>query len=118
MPAKPPTPCRHYGCKALVSPSGYCEAHKQERTGWFKTSTRSSKERGYGNKWTKLRRLALMRDHGLCQVCLKNRQITAGQEIDHIVPKSAGGTDELANLQVICKPCHKAKTGRESNSLG
>lgn len=28
---------------------------------------------------------------------------------DHIVPRSAGGPDELANYQLMCSPCNKAK---------
>lgn len=34
-------------------------------------------------------------------------------EVDHIRPWSRGGTDEVWNLQALCKPCNRAK----SNSM-
>lgn len=35
------------------------------------------------------------------------------REVDHIVPKAQGGTDDDGNLQAINVLCHKAKTLRE-----
>lgn len=35
-------------------------------------------------------------------------------EVDHITPKASGGTDDPANLQGICKACHRAKTQDEA----
>lgn len=32
-------------------------------------------------------------------------------EVDHIKPWSQGGSDELWNLQALCKPCNRAKSG-------
>ncbi|WP_175611930.1 HNH endonuclease, partial [Escherichia coli] len=29
-----------------------------------------------------------------------------------IIPKGHGGTDAASNLQILCWPCHKAKTAR------
>jgi len=34
-------------------------------------------------------------------------------EVDHIIPKAKGGTDDMSNLQAINKECHKKKTARE-----
>jgi 5-methylcytosine-specific restriction protein A len=31
-------------------------------------------------------------------------------DVDHILPLSKGGTDTPGNVQVLCRPCHKAKT--------
>jgi len=30
-------------------------------------------------------------------------------DIDHILPKAHGGTDEASNLQILCRPCHVEK---------
>jgi hypothetical protein len=48
--------------------------------------------------------------------CAKCRQsFTAGHvEVDHKRPTVDGGSDDLTNLQVLCKPCHEAKTTREA----
>ncbi len=35
--------------------------------------------------------------------------------VDHIVPRWAGGTKDLSNLQVLCRPCNSAKGIRESS---
>jgi 5-methylcytosine-specific restriction endonuclease McrA len=37
-----------------------------------------------------------------------------GWELDHIVPLVDGGTHELANMQTLCRLCHRAKTVREA----
>lgn len=31
-------------------------------------------------------------------------------DLDHKIPKAHGGNDDLGNLQLLCKPCHKGKT--------
>lgn len=36
-------------------------------------------------------------------------------ELDHIVPLSEGGTNHVANLQVLCACCHAAKSHAERN---
>ena len=39
--------------------------------------------------------------------------LVRGWEVDHITPVSLGGSDDIGNLQLLCKECHKEKTGRE-----
>ena len=73
-------------------------------------SKESSKSRGYGAAWVKLRAVILRRDCGLCQVCLAKGRVTAGTQVDHIVSKAQGGTDDDDNLQTICRDCHATKT--------
>ena len=82
--------------------------------GWAATSTKSTTERGYGWAWQQLRRRILARDKGLCCVCGKAGRVTLASEVDHIVNKAEGGSDDEANLQSLCVPCHKAKTAGES----
>ena len=82
-------------------------------TGW-QHDRRSRQERGYGARWDKLRKLAMGRDDWLCQPCKREGKATPAREVDHIIPKSQGGTDDLSNLQGICPDCHKAKTAQES----
>lgn len=78
---------------------------------WSRTSRHA---RGYGTAWDKLRKRILARDKHLCQACLRAGRITAGNHVDHIKPKAKGGTDEEGNLEVLCRPCHEAKTTRDS----
>ena len=86
--------------------------------GWHKTSAAS---RGYDHCWQKTRERILMRDHGLCQICHRNRLITLATDVDHIISKAQGRRRRLAasviegddNLQALCKECHARKTAEE-----
>lgn len=82
--------------------------------GWAAQHTTSSTSRGYGYSWQKARLRVLLRDCGLCQTCLKVGRTTMATEVDHVVPKFEGGTDDPGNLSAICGPCHTAKTAEES----
>lgn len=49
-----------------------------------------------------------LRDRGICQYCtadLEDRQF----QIDHRIPRFAGGSDEDGNLLLSCVPCNVAK---------
>jgi 5-methylcytosine-specific restriction enzyme A len=80
---------------------------------WGATTRLSASDRGYGYAWQKLRAAILKRDKGLCQHCIKQGRSVVANEVDHIVPKHRGGTDDHANLQSLCIECHTAKTARE-----
>lgn len=72
-------------------------------------SNLSRHARGYGTAWDKLRAQILKRDQYLCQSCKKLGRIKSANQVDHVIPKDKGGTDEPSNLQSLCKPCHDAK---------
>jgi 5-methylcytosine-specific restriction protein A len=67
-------------------------------------------EQGYGWQWQKLRKLILIRDSYLCQVCLELGRPTPATQVDHIIPKASGGSDDPGNLRALCRPCHDLKT--------
>lgn len=48
---------------------------------------------------------------------MHNGRPTPARHVDHITPKSQGGTDEHDNLQSICIDCHKAKTAEEAATI-
>ena len=49
----------------------------------------------------------------LCQECLRHGRFVTGNDVDHIVPKALGGSDDMDNLQTLCRACHKQKTVAE-----
>lgn len=51
---------------------------------------------------------AKQRANGRCEKCSGDLKGTG--EVDHILPDALGGKPELANAQVLCRPCHKEKT--------
>jgi 5-methylcytosine-specific restriction protein A len=61
----------------------------------------------------KLRQEVLERDAFLCQFCLAQGVFTKATHVDHIKPKSQGGSNALTNLQALCKACHATKTATE-----
>jgi len=48
------------------------------------------------------------RDKGICKICERKIGFIDG-EIDHKIPKSRGGKDDLENLQWVCGACNKLK---------
>lgn len=66
-----------------------------------------------GGHWASIRRRVFQRDGHTCQVCLEihdPRDLRA----DHVIPRAQGGSDDLANLQTLCVPCHNAKTRNDN----
>jgi hypothetical protein len=61
----------------------------------------------------------LARDNWTCCSCGRStRQDGVLLEVDHILPRSRGGTDALDNLQTLCKKCHIGKSNRDATDLG
>lgn len=69
----------------------------------------SSCKRGYGSTWRKIR-LMILRGEPICRHC----QQAAATDVDHIIPRRAGGPDTQDNLQPLCHSCHSIKTQKES----
>lgn len=68
-------------------------------------------------EYKRLRPIVWARDKGLCQWPLFNGVCGgAGHQVDHIVPRSRGGRDILANLRVLCKRHHDRKTADEASA--
>lgn len=62
--------------------------------------------------WERLRRYVLVRDDYVCYVCGG----PGADAVDHVVPASRGGMDDLSNLRAIHEiPCHQRKTALEAN---
>ncbi|MGP1457932.1 MAG: HNH endonuclease [Treponema sp.] len=45
----------------------------------------------------------------VCKGCGKVFKTRAGCTIDHIVPRAFGGTNDRANLQILCEECNQRK---------
>lgn len=61
------------------------------------------------------------RDNYTCHYChLKcdcSHPYTTGLSIDHIIPKSKGGTDDPDNLVTACCSCNKKKRDKDYNEF-
>lgn len=57
------------------------------------------------------------RDNWKCVACGKTVEEGARLEVDHIVPRSKGGKDELSNFQTLCKECNIGKSNKNQTDL-
>lgn len=68
---------------------------------------------GYGYRWTKLRNAFIARHPVCCDPYGRHKdQVVPATQVDHIIPRSRGGTDDESNLQALCASCHSYKTVR------
>lgn len=119
-----PRPCAKPGCSSLSFGGGLCAKHRAEKEASAEKAPRqprasdvgrpSSHARGYTRQWRKAAR-ALTEEVGCCQQCgfVPVRGRKAQLIVDHIVPRAEGGSDERANLQVLCRSCHALKSHAE-----
>lgn len=102
-PVAPPRPCTFPGCPTLVG-SGRCVDHQPRRA--------SASERGYGAAWRR-KRAAHLRREPLCRECAGENRVTEATDVDHIISRARGGSEDDSNLQSLCHSHHSRKTARE-----
>ena len=80
----------------------------------------SSNARGYGAAWRKIRKAFLEYTAerqawhwACCVICLAQGRRVRATDVDHIVRRALGGTDDFDNLQALCHSCHSRKTAKE-----
>ena len=52
------------------------------------------------------KKIVYARDRGVCQCCGSSFSL----EYDHIIPFSCGGSSEMHNIQLLCRPCNRSKS--------
>lgn len=59
----------------------------------------------------------LRRDNFTCQLAIENVCVSRGNplpttelEVNHIIEVSDAGSDEMTNLETVCRPCHRRVT--------
>ncbi len=109
MPTKPMRACTVPGCPNPATMRGKCALHAAQTRAQQEANRPSAAQRGYDAHWRVIRAMFLKK-HPIC-ACGK-----PATEVDHIKPLAMGGGNEWANLQALCKPCHSAKTMRQSVS--
>ena len=59
----------------------------------------------YANMFNRDMRKVLINAHSVCNTCSSNIDLT----IDHIIPISKNGKNELYNVQILCAKCNNEK---------
>jgi diadenosine tetraphosphate (Ap4A) HIT family hydrolase/5-methylcytosine-specific restriction endonuclease McrA len=63
-----------------------------------------------------LRYEILKRAHVRCELCGVSADLKA-IEVDHIIPRNKGGTDDISNLQALCYSCNATKRDRDDTDF-
>ncbi|QDP58780.1 MAG: hypothetical protein GOVbin1573_67 [Prokaryotic dsDNA virus sp.] len=77
---------------------------------FFKPAIPYHRRRLSGATWERIRREVIARDGEYCRYCW---QRCKDIHIDHLVPLSKGGTNNLENLVVACRPCNLSKGAKD-----
>jgi 5-methylcytosine-specific restriction enzyme A len=107
--------CAHPNCSVLV-PKGRCPQHERQQD----VSRGTAQERGYTSRWNRFSH-QFLRAHPVCgeradgsldavhSRCVQRGLTTPAQCVDHVRPKSQGGTDDESNLMSACFACNTWK---------
>jgi len=105
MPKKPKRPCSYPGCPRLAD-GQYCEEHSAvARKQYDKYERSADVNKKYGRAWKRIRDRHI-KQHPLCEMCLKEGRYIPVDEVHHILPISKGGTHARENLMSLCRSCH------------
>ena len=105
VPSKPKRPCSHPGCPRLTN-GRFCEEHAKAEAKRYEQYDRDPEtRRRYGRVWKRMRD-AYVQQHPVCELCQRDGQLVATEEVHHKVPLAEGGTHDRNNLISLCKACH------------
>jgi 5-methylcytosine-specific restriction protein A len=119
MPRKASRGCLQPGCPELApSGSSYCPSHQAQQNLQYDRARGSPAARGYGARWRRLRAYHLRR-HPTCTDPFRvHETLVLATDVDHILPRRQGGTDEEENLQSLCHTCHSRKSAVRDGRWG
>ena len=113
MPTHPRRPCRELYCpRKATGKTGYCEKHKPKASKQWGTAKGG---KVYDSRYQLVRKAAMHRDQGLCQMCLHEGRCEPATVAHHI--KTVEDYPELKysldNMTSLCRDCHEKIHGRK-----
>jgi 5-methylcytosine-specific restriction protein A len=99
--------CSQPGCPQIAGDEGRCAEHRAQRERADRAQRPTPAQQGYDWAWRK-RRAAYLKRYPYCAACG-----TWATDVDHVIAKRNGGTDDDDNLESLCHACHSRKTARE-----
>jgi hypothetical protein len=75
-----------------------------------------NEQRRGAKHWTGRRKKIFVRDGSVCRYCGKD--CVDNETIDHVIPRSQGGTDAEGNLVIACWSCNSHKHARTPQEAG
>lgn len=124
MPVKPKRPCSYPSCNQITDDK-YCDKHARQeeakRHRHYDKYKRDKQARDFYHSlaWEKAREQVLIRDHYLCQHCLKEKRITPADMVHHIKPLKDYWDLRLTltNLISLCHACHNRIHGGKHEQI-
>ena len=114
MPMKLKSACLTPGCGAPVVYRGRCEKCAAR----MRRGRPTASQQGYGKSWQETR-AEFLQYHERCQ-CADEQALRdharfgdTAVDVDHVLPKAAGGGEDWGNLRAMCHRCHSRKTRRQ-----
>lgn len=100
-----------YTLEALIEwgTGGWHVQQRIEETAACHVEHRARTRRPRGRAWVKQREEHLLREP-YCRACRRAGVDRLANEVDHILPLRDLGTNDKANLQSLCVPCHATRT--------
>jgi len=96
---RPRQVCAYPGCPDFAIPGrSRCALHYEPWAG------RRGFE-GYDSPEYRRNAAATLREEPACRLCGR-----PSRSVDHIIPKSQGGSDDRSNLRALCRACHKRRS--------
>lgn len=87
------------------------------REPWARSAGQKARVKPLPRNWPEIR-AAVLREEPHCRACARLGLSQPSVEVDHIIARAHGGSDDRSNLQGLCGPCHAAKTQAERGPGG
>lgn len=109
LPTRPGRTCLTPRCPNVVTDpnASRCRVHERVYQQTFDSGRPGPRQRGYTSKWEKRRR-KFLENFPTCAMCG-----APATDVDHIIAKADGGSDDAGNLRSLCHSCHSTRTGEE-----
>lgn len=96
------------------------QQQQAESQRYYDTNQRDQQARDFYHspEWEAVRQAVLVRDHYLCQECLrKHNKLTPTSTVHHIkeLRKAWHLRLVMSNLEAICEPCHNQQRGSKND---
>lgn len=104
-----PRPCLVCG---RPSQGNFCAAHLPEIDEAERNARNPYRQAYKSQEYAHARQHRFERAHGRCESC-GIHLLPGDWECHHVIAIKNGGTNDITNLRILCRPCHKIITAQE-----